>query len=364
MNKDIKSLYIHIPFCENICNYCDFPKLQYFTIFVQKYLKKLEEELASYNIKDLKTIYIGGGTPTSLSDEEFKNLLDIVSKYSNDVEEYTVEANPESLSISKLQLMKKYGVNRLSIGVESTNDQILQSINRHHSFLDVIKCIENAKQIGFDNINVDLIIGLPNVTPKMLEKDIFNILSLGIQHISCYSLTVHEHTIFGMKNVKEPGGDIARELYDLVNEKLTAKGFVHYEISNWCKPDYQSKHNLTYWKNEQYYGCGLGASGYIGDLRYTNTKSINSYIDGNIVDYKEFVSLKDNEEYYILLNLRTMYGIDLSEFSRIYNKDIYKEHKEYIDECISKGILEIKNDHLICTYEGMMTLDQVIINLF
>ena len=174
-NKDIKSLYIHIPFCEKICDYCDFTKLQYFRIFATKYLKALKEELNSYHIKNkLETIYIGGGTPTALEDDLFLELLKIVDTYYQNDIEYTIEANPESLSKEKLLMMKEHHVNRLSIGVESTDDKILKIINRNHSFEQVKKVIKEAQEIGFDNINVDLILGLPNVVAPMLIKDIKN----------------------------------------------------------------------------------------------------------------------------------------------------------------------------------------------
>ena len=203
-NNSPKSLYIHIPFCEALCDYCDFPKLQYFTFFAAKYLIYLQKELDSYNIgKDLKTIYIGGGTPTSLEDHLFEKLLKMVLPYTKNIQEYTIEANPESLSLNKLKLMKNYGVNRLSIGVESTDDKILKTINRHHTFSDVKKAIKMAKEVGFDNINVDLILGLPHCLKPQLKKDLDNLLSLPITHISCYSLSIHPHTSFYLRGIKE-----------------------------------------------------------------------------------------------------------------------------------------------------------------
>ena len=183
--ENINSLYIHIPFCEHLCDYCDFTKVQYFSLFAKPYLVELEKELNSYHINNLKTIYIGGGTPTALEDELFERLLQIVTKYTKGVEEYTVEANPESLSKNKLMLMKQYGVNRISLGVETTNDEILKSINRHHTFEDVKKAILTAKEIGFDNLNVDLILGLPGTSKEQIQLDISNLLALGVQHISC-----------------------------------------------------------------------------------------------------------------------------------------------------------------------------------
>jgi len=362
MNK-IHSLYIHIPFCEHICDYCDFPKLQYFPIFSKKYLARLEEELHSYNIKNLDTIYIGGGTPTSLSDEEFELLLNFLKPYSNGVIEYTIEANPESLSLNKIKLLKKFGVNRVSIGVESTNDKILKSINRHHTFNDVKIAISRLNSAGIDNISVDLILGLPNVSKIILSKDLDNVLSLNIKHLSCYSLTVHKHTKFGIQGITPPSDDVLRDFYDLVEEKTKSKGFIHYEVSNYCLLGYESKHNMTYWKDEEYYGIGMGASGYVEGIRYTNTKSINDYLNEKFVSEKENITLDDDITYFIMLNLRTIHGLSFIDFSKRFKYDLFKAKKNEILELIKENYLIINNDRLIPTYNGMMILDQIILKL-
>ena len=361
----VNSLYIHIPFCESICDYCDFTKLQYFRIFAKPYLKKLKEELSSLvENKELETIYVGGGTPTSLEDDLFLELLEIIKPYSHSVKEYTFECNPESLSLKKIKLLKDYRINRISIGVESTDDKILKSINRHHTFNDVKKAINLLRENGISNINLDLILGLPNVTENMLKKDIKNILSLNPTHISCYSLTVHEHTVFSINEICPPTEEFAYLAYKMINEILCKNGYVHYEVSNWCKPNYQSKHNLTYWRNEQYYGAGLGASGYIEAIRYKNTTNLKEYLLGNNKKEEEIVGKKDLEEYQIMLNLRTNEGIDLDHFINIFNKDIYNSHKKVIDDYINQGYLKIENNHLLATFDGMMILDKITLDLF
>ena len=358
------SLYIHIPFCESICDYCDFAKLQYFHSFADQYLIALEKELNErVDNTNLRTIYIGGGTPTSLDDAQFESLLKMVSKYSKIVEEYTVEANPESLTLSKIKLLKKYGVNRLSIGVESTDDKILKSINRKHTFADVKKAVVLARESGIENINLDLIIGLPNVSEKMLEKDIINILSLNPDHISCYSLMVHEHTVFYINGIEEPAEEFAYESYKHINKLLEENGYVHYEISNWAKPGKESEHNLVYWNNEKYYGIGLAASGYLDNIRYKNTTNFSKYISfENEID-EEIVSKKDELEYEIMLKLRTINGLDLSEFKTKFGIDLYSSKKNVIDDYIRSGHLIIKNNHLIPTFEGMMIQDKIVLDL-
>ena len=354
MSKDIKSLYIHIPFCHKICDYCDFTKLQYFRNFAIDYLKALKGELDSYHIKNLETIYVGGGTPTALDDDLFEELLEIIDTYADGVKEYTFEANPESLSLNKIKMLKNHGVNRVSIGVQTTHDEILKLVNRDHTFKQVQKAIENLKDHGIDNINVDLILGLPHSSKAILKGDLKNVLSLNVKHISCYGLTVNQHTALYNKGFKEPAGDLLRELYDIVEETLTNNGFVHYEVSNWCKSGYESEHNLTYWRNEQYYGCGLGASGYIAETRYKNTVNLSQYLKRAFVFEKEHVSNKDKLTYQIMLNLRTIEGLDIN---------FVKNKEKEIKELISSGLLKLENNHLIATYEGMMVLDQIILKL-
>ena len=354
MNKDNKSLYIHIPFCETICDYCDFTKLQYFRKFAIPYLEALKKELDTYHIKDLKTIYVGGGTPTALDDDLFLELLRIIEPYSKGIQEYTFEANPESLSMDKIKILKEYGVNRISLGVQTTNDKILKMVNRHHSFEQVKTAINNLKETGITNINVDLILGLPHSSEKILKEDLDHILSLDVKHISCYGLTINPHTVLHSKGFKEPEGDVLRKLYDIVEEKLTKNGFVHYEVSNWAKPGYRSEHNLTYWRNEQYFGVGLGASGYIRDIRYKNTVNLSAYLEGAFVFEKEKISKQDKKTYQIILNLRTNEGLNMS---------FVKNKEKEINEFISSGLLKIENNRLIPTYEGMMVLDQIILKL-
>ena len=352
--NNIHSLYIHIPFCNKICDYCDFTKLQYFRKFAVSYLDALKDELASYNIGKLKTIYVGGGTPTALEDDLFLELLKIIDPFKEGVKEYTFEANPESLSLEKIKMLKEHGVNRVSLGVQTTNDKILQAVNRDHSFEQVKTAIKNLKEQGIDNINVDLILGLPHTSKKILENDIKNVLSLGVKHISCYGLTVNPHTALFNKGFEEPSGDELRQYYDIVEDILKENGFIHYEVSNWAKPGYQSEHNLTYWRNEQYYGVGLGASGYIGETRYKDTINLSQYLTRAFISEKEKVSDKDKLTYQIMLNLRTIEGLDIN----------YVQDKESIvDELVKEGLLIKEQNKLLPTYEGMMILDQIILKL-
>lgn len=358
------ALYIHIPFCESLCDYCDFIKLQYFHSFAEKYLVALKKELDErVNNKEIRTIYIGGGTPTSLDNKQFETLLKMVEPYSEKIEEYTIEANPESLSLSKIKLLKKYGVNRVSIGVESTNDQILKSINRKHTFSDVKKVVNDLRDNGINNINLDLIIGLPNVSFNMLEEDIKNILSLKPNHVSCYSLTVHEHTVFYINKISEPDEEFAYQAYKVIDDLLEKHGYSHYEVSNWAIPGQESKHNLVYWNNQRYYGIGLGASGYIDNIRYKNSTSFKEYISFKNETEEEIVNLEDEKDYELMLKLRTKFGLNMVEYKNKFDVDLYKAHKQVIDDYVTQGYLINKNNYLIPTFKGMMILDKIYLDL-
>ena len=362
MNKP-SSLYIHIPFCNSICTYCDFAKLLYRKEFVDLYLISLKKEIESYQIPhNLKTVYVGGGTPTSLDDEQFSFLLSLIDDYVGDVEEYTFEANPESLSVSKLEMMKKHHVNRLSIGVESTNDKILKSINRLHTWEDVKRAYLEARRIGFDNISFDLIIGLPNVSDEMLINDINNIIELNPEHISCYSLTIHPQTVMGIKGYKELSDDEIRRKYDLINEILMKHGYTHYEISNWAKVNKVSKHNYVYWKCEHYYGVGLNASGYIDNIRYENTKNLSDYIKGKYVLIKEEVDPNDDFEY-LMLNLITSRGIVFEEYKNLFGMSFMDKYQKRIKDNKLDNYFVFDDYHIYLTYEGMMVLDAILLDL-
>ena len=362
MNKP-HSLYIHIPFCERLCDYCDFIKLQYFRNFAVSYLKELEREMASYQIDDLKTIYVGGGTPTALDDDLLLELLKMIEPYTKGVKEYTFEANPESLSESKIKLLKQFGVNRISLGVQSTDDTVLKHINRQHSFKDVQKAVALLKENGIDNINADLILGLPHSSQALLRKDLENILSLGVKHISCYALTIHPHTVLYNQGYQEMDADLIRKLYDVVDDFLLKRGFVHYEVSNWCLPGFASQHNLTYWRNERYYGVGLGVAGYVENIRYKNTANLDRYLKGEYLAEKEIVDLKDEYTYQVMCNLRTNEGLDLDYLKQHFNIDLLATKKAEIEALIEQGFIINENSRIIATYEGLMILDTLILKL-
>lgn len=340
------SVYIHLPFCEHLCTYCDFCKMFYNEELCSKYLDSLEKEINSkYRGETLKTLYIGGGTPSSLSINNLKKLMKIIKLFHIDKDyEFTFEVNPENITKEKLLLLKENGVNRISMGVESTSLKYLRYLGRLHDFNLVKDKIKLIKELGFSNINVDLIYALPHETINDLKKDLDNLLSLDINHISTYSLEIHNNTILGIKKEKNISEELDNEMYEVITSTLEINGFKHYEISNFCKNNHYSRHNLVYWHNEEYYGFGLGASGYYKNIRYDNTRSINSYLNGKYIINKEILSKKDKISYELILGFRLIKGINKKDFFNKYHEDIEKFYN--IKELIVKGYLILDNDYL------------------
>ena len=361
MIEKTDAVYIHIPFCNYICAYCDFCKVFYNKEYVNRYLEALDKEIKSkYKGESIKSLYIGGGTPSSLSLCELEKLFSILKifKLSKDCE-ITIEANPDSLSLDKIKLLKKYDVNRVSLGVETINSKLQDVLERRTSKDSVISCINNLKKEGITNINVDLIYAIKGETLDDLKKDIDFIISLDVPHISTYSLIIEDNTKLKIKSVKNIDKSIDRDMYDMISSILKNNNYIHYEISNFSKEGYQSKHNLKYWNNCEYYGFGVGASGYIDDIRYTNTRSITNYINGKTILDKERVTVKDKMFYEVMLNLRTNSGIDKEIF-----KDKYKTNIDDIfnyKELISSNILEEDNRYLRVCEEYFYVLDEIIL---
>lgn len=333
------SVYIHIPFCEHLCTYCDFTKRFYNEKIVSNYLDAIESEIKErYQGELIHTIYIGGGTPSSLDINNLKRLMKIIKifKLAKDYE-FTIEVNPESITKEKIILFKKNGINRISIGIESTINKYLKYLGRHHTFNIVKEKINLIKKIGIENINVDLIYALPNETIIDLQKDLDNIISLNINHISTYSLEIHHHTLLKINKEENISDELDSEMYRFICNYLKEHGFNHYEISNFCKNNNYSKHNLVYWHNECYYGFGLGASAYINDTRYTNTRSMYNYINKKRVVYEEKLLLKDKISYELILGFRLINGINKEDFYKKYHLDLLKQFN--IRELIHKGYL-------------------------
>ena len=356
----VKSAYIHIPFCNNICSYCDFCKLLYNKNFVKKYLDALEKEITNnYKNEVLDTIYVGGGTPSSLSVSELNKLFSIIKifKLSKDYE-FTFEVNIEDITEEKLEKLKENKVNRLSIGIESFNDKYLKYLGRNYTSVIIKEKVELAKKY-FDNINVDLMYALKNESLDDLEKDIDKILTLDIKHISCYSLIIEKNTKLYIDNTKYISDDLDSDMYDLIDKKLENK-YHRYEVSNYSITSYESRHNLTYWKNNEYYGFGLGAAGYIDNIRYTNTRNLSKYISGSYERQEEVLTKEDKIKYEFILGLRLTSGINKDNFNKKYGINI--NEIKIIKELINKGLLIDDKINIYVPKKYFYVLNDILVN--
>ena len=346
MSNHIEHLYIHVPFCKTICAYCDFCHVFYKEELVNKWLIRLKKDLLEMNNKSFKTIYIGGGTPSCLNIKELKELLSLIKPFSNEVNEYTIEINPESIDRDKIKLLKEYGINRISIGLQSSSDRLLKLMNRHHSYEDVKRVVNDLKNEGINNISIDIIYSLPTQSMDDLKKTIDDVLALDVPHISLYSLTIEKNTIFDKLHYEHLDDEIEADMYEYIEKTLVDNNYIHYEIANFAKDGYESKHNLGYWNYDDYIGVSSGAVGKYDHKRYTYSSNVKDYIDGKDVVEIEELDLKEEAFENIMMSLRTIYGLDLKLFKDRYGIDFIDKYKEVLDK--NKNNLIIKDDRCIC----------------
>ena len=383
MKKEF-GLYIHIPFCRQKCFYCDFPSFAGREKKIDKYLQALEQEFALLrqrlyqkdNVRDTeskfapRTIYIGGGTPTALNAHQMKKLLKIVQKYVSvgEAEEFTVEMNPGTVDREKLLLLQQAGVNRLSVGVQSFDDHCLQKIGRIHTAQDAVNTIELAHNLGFDNISLDLIYGLPQQDREILTKSVERALTLPVQHISIYGLQLEEGTAFqrmaDMGKLQLPTDELVETMYDYIVEKLPEAGYQRYEISNYALPGYESKHNLSYWQDVDYLGLGSGAHSYWQGTRYENPRGIDDYISvleaGRLpATLEEQVDRQAHMEEYCFLGLRTAAGIDKNLFQQKFGVDLFTVYGRTIEKLVAQDLLQHTASGIALTTLGMKYGNQV-----
>ena len=326
--------------------------------YVDIYLDALEKEINSlYKGEVLDTLYIGGGTPTSLDINRLTRLLQILKKFKlSDNCEFTFECNIENTDKGKLELLKYYGVNRLSFGVQSFNKNMLKLLNRDYTKEDIFDIIDTAHIVGFKNINIDLIYGVPNENLDILKKDILLFLKLDITHISTYALMIENNTVLSNLNYKNIDEDLEYEMYSYIKDKLVENNFNHYEISNYSKVGYESKHNLNYWNNNSYYGFGLGAVSYIDNYRITNTSNMRNYLNNRYEKERAYEDKKTQMSNEIILGLRKTEGISLKHFEEKFNvriEDIYDIKKLIYNHMLEEenGYLKINEKYLYISNE-------------
>lgn len=375
MNEKEIGIYIHIPFCKQKCYYCDFVSYSNKKEKIENYIKALEKEIEHHkNIlrnRIIDTIYIGGGTPSYI---DSNLIVEILEKLKQNIKikeniEITIEINPGTINIEKLEDYKKIGINRISMGVQSTNNKLLKEIGRIHNKLDVIKAYELMKKIGFDNKNLDFIIGLPNQTLEDIEKEIEFINELQPEHISMYSLIIEEGTIISdliKKGILElPKEDDERNMYWKFKEKLEKIGYQQYEISNFAKKGKESIHNLHCWEQKEYIGFGVAAHSYLNNTRYSNIEPIEEYCK-NIYEKKweenkiiqEVQNKEEKMNEYILLGLRKIKGINSKEFFEKFEENLMEKYIEKLKRLERKGLIKIEKviaDTNTCYYKINLT---------
>lgn len=363
------SAYVHIPFCTQICYYCDFSKVFIKNQPVDSYLEHLIEEYHSYDIKKLRTLYIGGGTPTALSAPQLAFLLEkLTDKLDlSYLEELTIEANPGDLGQEKIAVLKDSPVNRVSLGVQTFNDRMLKQIGRSHLEKDIYDNITNLKKVGFDNISIDLIYALPKQTMEDVKINVAKAIALDIPHMSLYSLILENHTVF-MNRMRRgklplPKEDLEAEMFDYVIAELGKAGFEHYEISNFSKPGFESRHNLMYWDNAEYYGIGAGASGYVDGVRYKNHGPIRHYLQaveaGNARVQEEALTLNEKMEEEMFLGLRKKSGVSKKRFEEKFGVSFEDQYGAVVSELTEQGLLVPDRDIVRMTKQGLFLGDTV-----
>ncbi|KIL23672.1 hypothetical protein C2W58_02570 [Bacillus pumilus] len=355
----MKAAYIHIPFCEHICHYCDFNKFFIKTQPVDEYLAALEKEMQhtieQKGEQELKTIFIGGGTPTSLTVSQLDQLMNSIHrvlKPAKKLVEFAVEANPDELSLEKLHVLKEAGVNRLSFGVQTFEDDLLKKIGRVHQKKDVLTSFGRARDVGFDNISLDLMFGLPHQEKHHVMNSLETAFSLGAEHYSVYSLIVEPKTVFYNLMQKGklhlPPQEREAEMYELVMDEMERHGLHQYEISNYAKPGFESQHNLTYWSNEDYFGFGAGAHGYVDGIRNVNAGPVKHYlelIEQTGFPYKETHQVTKTEqiEEEMFLGLRKIEGVKSADFQAKYGASPEALFPSVLEELEEKGLI-VKDD--------------------
>lgn len=370
----MKGIYIHIPFCKQKCYYCDFVSFANKEELIEQYINALKKEI-KYKLKSkdkIDTIYIGGGTPSVIDSKYIVEILEEIYNIVgfNKTREVTIEVNPGTVDKEKIEAYKTVGINRISLGLQTTNDKLLKNIGRIHTYKQFEEAYNLVQKAGFTNINVDLMLALPNQTIKDLEESLKQVISLKPTHISVYSLILEEGTkledLINRKVLELPSEDIERQMYWKTKYLLEENGYIHYEISNFAKESYKSKHNSNCWKQQEYYGFGLASHSYINNVRYSNIEDLSQYIKN--IENEEYNKIKQVNEIqtkqskakeYMMLKLRTIVGVEIKEYKKIFQENPLYVYRKEIEKLTKNELLEIDGDYIKLTAKGIDFANQV-----
>ena len=372
MSKKELGIYIHIPFCKQKCNYCDFVSYTNKCDKIGSYINCLEKEINSFDFSkyNVTTIYIGGGTPSYIDSKYIKLILNTIYKKiqleKNELKniEITIEVNPGTITKEKLQDYKEAGINRLSIGLQCVQDRLLKLLGRIHTYEEFLNTYNLAKEVGFENINVDLMLGLPNQSIEDLKESLDKIIELNPNHISTYSLIVEEGTkIFDKIENNElqlPDEELERNMYWYVKNTLELNGYNQYEISNFSKKGRKSKHNMNCWNQEEYIGFGVAAHSYINDIRFSNTNNLEKYIkniNNNEFEKNKLIeeqqTLEDKKKEFMMLGFRKIEGVDIAKFKEKFVDNPIFIYKEKLNKLVEEGLIEINLNNIRLTNKGI-----------
>ena len=373
MKTDAIGLYVHIPFCLRKCNYCDFCSFD--SLDKQKrteYVSALIREIKSYKREDkvlVDTVYFGGGTPSLLETFEFEAIVDAIresSEISSDYE-FTIEVNPKTLALEKMRFFKSQGVNRISIGLQSIHENEMKILGRIHNYNDFKDAYSAARDAGISNISVDVMYGIPEQTKISFEETLRSVIDLQPEHISVYGLILEEGTRFWeiKDKLSLPSEDEECDMYYSACDLLASEGYSHYEISNYSKQGFESRHNLKYWRCESYIGVGISAYSYFEDRRYGNTNDLDEYLSKNVTKYSmdDPIDPETHSFEYAMLALRLAEGISLSEYENIFGLDFISSRKAKIDEYIKLGYMQSSGDRLFLTERGFYISNTILSEL-
>jgi oxygen-independent coproporphyrinogen-3 oxidase len=370
-------LYFHIPYCKQACHYCDFhfsTNTASLPRMVTAICRELELRKNYLPGEEIKTIYFGGGTPSLLPVQSLQAIFDTVYHHYrvSPEAEITLEANPDDLTQDKIQELKELSINRLSIGTQSFHGPHLSLMNRAHNSQEALHSIRTAQEAGFRNISIDLIYGIPAPDHTLWRQDLAQLFALNVQHVSCYALTVEPQTVLGnwtKKGKFKPAEDeFTAQQFEILLEEMTKHGFIQYEISNFCLPGFESKHNSSYWKSVNYLGIGPSAHSFNGHSRQFNVAHNFQYLDAlerNELPFTlENLSLEDQANEYLLTTLRTIWGTDLGYLKNQFGLDLLVSQGDYLAELQRKNLVEIKENNLRLTDSGKLLADQIALDLF
>lgn len=358
-----KAIYIHVPFCQSICAYCDFTHVVYQKKLVDDWLIALAQQIQyTQNDEPIQTIYLGGGTPTCLNHEQLETLFKLIDRFTQDCQEYTIEINPETFDLKKAKLLQQYGINRVSIGFQASQSHLLKMMLRQHTLEDVQKTITWCRQVGIENISLDLMYSLPNQTMDDLKESVANVLKLQPTHISLYSLTIEKNTVFDRLGYEPLNEQMEADMYEWIVKTLNQHGYHQYEVANFAKPGYASKHNQTYWLYEDFIGLSCGASGKENHVRYDMTKNIQEYIHQPLS--KTLIHLRKEEEMFemVMMNLRLTKGIECAHFERFFKESLMDIFQKPIEKHLKLGNLEYDQGYLRCTTQGLECLHSILVD--